>query len=222
MLKKEWRDIFLPVLLRLLIGPVLAGIHAVFAGTINATSVLLLFIGYAVSVLWVALHMGLNAFHSEFRDHAFEYLFTFPFRRSRLLVSKFAARLLILGFLFILYYLLQGLLKLLSLLPPSSMHISPLFNVFDFSFMALSFFVIGFFLSLVDWKSARPAIPILILVNYFLLGFLIWKLFRYLGHFVNQDEMSSILLMVSAGVFFHFFLSQAGSRNSWQWLAQGQ
>ena len=78
MLKKEWRDIFLPVLLRLMVGPVLAVIQMVSEGKINEISVLLLFIGYAISVFWVALHLGLNAFHCEFRDHAFEYLLTFP------------------------------------------------------------------------------------------------------------------------------------------------
>jgi ABC-type transport system involved in multi-copper enzyme maturation permease subunit len=205
MLKKEWQDILLPVLLRLLIGPVLAGIYSVFAGTINATSALLFFMSYAVSVLWVAMHMGLNAFHSEFRDHAFEYLFTFPFSRSRLLVSKFTARLLILGFLFIFYFLLQSLLKLLSVLPPSSMLNSPLFNVFDFSFMALSFFVIGFFLSLVDWDSARPAIPLLILVSQFLLALFIQKLLCRLGGSTEPiGGMNNILFMVSTGVFFIF------------------
>ena len=81
---------------------------------------------------------------------------------------------------------------------------SLLFNAWDFSLLALSFFIIGFFLSLVDWKSARPAIPLMVLVSHSLLGFFIVKLFRNLGHDVNQIAMSSILLVLSTGVFFIF------------------
>lgn len=211
MLKKEWRDIFLPVLLRLLIGPVLAVIYTIFAGKINETSALLLFIGYAVSVLWVAMHMGLNTFHSEFRDRAFEYLFTFPFRRSQLLVIKFATRLLILGFLFSFFYLFHSLLKINPLLRSSNMLNAPLFNVFNFSFMAFSFFVIGFFLSLVDWGSARPAIPLLILLSQFLLTFFIQKPLRLLVGATNlNDEMSNILLIIITGIYFIFCFRRLG------------
>lgn len=203
MLKKEWRDIFVPVLLRLMAGSVLAVIHAVFAGTINSRSVLLLFIGYAISVIWVAMHLGLNAFHSEFHDHAFEYLLTFPLRRSRLLAVKFGARFSVLGFLILLYILLQYLLKLLVVLPPSKMLNSPLFNTSDFSFMALSFFAIGFFLSLVDWGSARPAIPLLILMSQVLLTVILKKPLQEFPGTTNLiDEISNVLLIVSTGVFF--------------------
>jgi hypothetical protein len=219
MLKKEWRDIFLPMLLRLMVGPVLAAIHSVFSGTINATSALLFFIGYAVSVFWVALHMGLNTFHSEFHEHAFEYLLTFPFRRNRLLAVKFATRLSILGFLMLLYIFLQSLLKLILVLPPSSMLNSPLFSPFGFSFMALSLFVIGFFLSLVDWGSARPAIPLLILISQVLLTYILKKpLHALLGTTESIDEISSVLLMVSSGVFFTLSfrkLERGTLGNSW-------
>lgn len=203
MLKKEWRDIFMPVLLRLMVGPILAVIHAVFAGTINSISVLLFFIGYAISVIWVAMHLGLNAFHSEFHDHAFEYLLTFPLRRSRLLAVKFGARFSVLGFLILLYILLKYLLKLLVVLPPSKMLNSPLFNTSDFSFMALSFFAIGFFLSLVDWGSARPAIPLLILMSQVLLTVILKKTLQEFPGTTNLiDEISNVLLIVSTGVFF--------------------
>lgn len=202
MLKKEWRDILLPVLLRLMVGPVLAVTHAIFAVKINETSALLFFIGYAVSVFWVALHLGLNAFHSEFRDRAFEYLLTFPFRRSRLLGVKFAARLLILGFLLSLYCLLQSLLKISPLVRSSSLHSSPFFNAFNFSFLVISLFIVGFFLSLIDWKSARPAVPLLILVSYSALGLLIERPLSRLESSVGSIEMSGILLMFGSGVFF--------------------
>jgi len=205
MLKKEWRDIFLPVLLRLSVGPVLVVVSTVFAGKVEAFSALLFLIGYGVSILWVALHMGLNTFRSEFHDHAFEYLLTFPFRRSRLLAAKFASRFSILAFLIILYILFLGIFRSFSLLPASKFANSPLLNSLDFSFLALSFFIIGFFLSLVDWGSARPAIPLLILVSQFLLAFFIQKLLRCLGGSTEPiNKMNNILLMVITGVFFIF------------------
>jgi len=212
MLKKEWRDIFLPVLLRLSLGPLLAVIQAIFAGKVDETTFLLFFIGFVISVFWAALHMGLSTFHSEFRDHAFEYLFTFPFKRSRLLLNKFAARLLILGSLFILYYLLlQGVWKLLPPMPRNLSHNSPIFNAFDFSMMALSFFVIGFFLSLVDWGSARPAIPLMILVSQVLLTLLIRKpLHRLVGTTNLNDIISNVLLIIFTGIYFLFCFRRLG------------
>ena len=205
MLKKEWRDILLPVLLRLSLGPLLAAMQAVFAGKIDEETFLSFFIGFVISVFWVATHMGLNTFHSEFRDHAFEYLFTFPFKRSRLLINKFAARLLVLGSLFILYYSLHCLLKMLFRLSPSSMIFSDYLHVFNFSFLVFSFFVIGFFLSLVDWGSARPAIPLLILASQVLLTFLIKKpLLRLLGTTDLNDKISNVLLIIITGIYFIF------------------
>ena len=208
MLKKEWRDIFMPMLLRLMVGPVLALMQAVFAGEVNVTTSLLFFIGYVVSVFWVALNMGLNAFHSEFNDHAFEYLLTFPFRRLRLLAVKFAARLLILVFLLSFYCFLHSILKINPLLRSSNLLNSPLFNSFAFSFWALLYFVIGFFLSLVDWGSARPAIPLVILAGHIMFTLFIEKSIRNLGSFHNGLVLSGILLMIATGFFFTFCFRQ--------------
>jgi hypothetical protein len=215
MLKKEWRDIFLPVLLRLMIGPFLAVVYSGFSGKVNETSALLFFIGYAVSILWVALHMGLNAFHGEFHDKAFEYLLTFPNPRSQMLAMKFVLRVLVLGFLFSLYCLFWGLLKNVFLLPHPFFN-APLFSAGSFSFLILSYFVIGFFLSLVDWGSARPAIPLLILVGHALLSILLEKSFGY-----SANELSSILLIVATGFFFFFSFRKLRRGTLGHWLRNG-
>jgi hypothetical protein len=215
MLKKEWRDIFLPVLLRLLIGPVLAVFYSILDGQVNEVSALLFFFGYAVSLLWVALYLGLNAFHCEFRDKAFEYILTFPIRRGHMLAVKLIVRLVFLGVLLGLYCLfLVYLQNTLSI--PKSLIQSPLFRAQSFSFLALSYLSIGFFLSLFDWGSARPAVPWLILAGHGLLAFSLEKSLGY-----SATEWSSLLLTAATGGFFFYSFQKLRRGTLGHWLQRG-
>ncbi|MDD8012643.1 MAG: hypothetical protein PHX05_04105 [Acidobacteriota bacterium] len=206
MLKKEWREILLPAALRLMIGPLLFLLDSVISGKIATSSYLLFLIGYAVSVFWVALHMGLNAFHAEFQDHAFEYMLTFPVRRLRLLARKFLVRFLVLGILVVLHVAFQHLLEVFSPLPLSHWGNAFIFDSYYFSFFVFSYFCVGFFLSLVDWGSARPAIPVLILIGQELLAVLLKKPLQHLlgTDGLNNGILCRALLVASAGIFFMF------------------
>jgi ABC-type transport system involved in multi-copper enzyme maturation permease subunit len=98
MLKKEFREIIVPALLRssmLLIFPLfsLLGITRVMSNRDYFT----FFSGIlGIAAIWIAATYGLDAFKSEHRDQALEYLLSFPFSRFKIVLYKLIPRISIL------------------------------------------------------------------------------------------------------------------------------
>lgn len=99
MFRKECREIWWPVLLRLLVVLVLplsmlaasvlergrAGGQAAFLSLIST---------FQIFLIWVANYLGVTSFKSEYENKAFEYWLTLPQRSLRRIVRKTAARLI--------------------------------------------------------------------------------------------------------------------------------
>ena len=101
MIKKEFRDILWPALLRfsvVLLTPIFIIIRRQFQ-LIPA----ILTWGLVPIVIWMAHNLGINSFKAEYRDQALEYLLTFPLSRWRILWRKLIPRLALLLALLALY-----------------------------------------------------------------------------------------------------------------------
>ena len=169
MIRKEFRDIFQSTLVRLsflAIIPLLAllkvspwKIYHFFLGSmfrilngyaehiyVNSFTFLL-----AVTILWTANHYGTNAFRGEHRDRAFEYLLSFPFSKSRILVYKFVPRVSMLVLSTIVYEVLASyyVVPMRQIQGPLFFFIDPVF----FPVWVLFFLVAGFFLGLFEQKN---------------------------------------------------------------------
>lgn len=101
MLQKEFREIIVPALLRLsilLIFPLLSLLGVTRA--MSNHSYYGFFSGIlGIAVIWIAATFGLDAFKSEHRDHALEYLLSFPFSKFKIVLYKLIPRISILTIL---------------------------------------------------------------------------------------------------------------------------
>ncbi len=169
MLKKEFRDIIKPTLVRLsflLIIPLLAlfkvslfkifhflsisVLHIIKAPAENIYLSSFIFL-LGLMIFWTANHFGSNAFREEYRDRAFEYLFSFPFSKSRLFFYKFIPRVSILVVLVALY----EVLAFFYVIPMRDIK-GALFFLIDpvfFPFWVIFFFMGGFFVGLFEQKN---------------------------------------------------------------------
>lgn len=94
MIKKEFREILVPTLLRISVlsfFPLLSlpGITE-FVSRYNYYEFLSLTLGLVT--LWIASTYGIDAFKSEHRDQAMEYLFSFPLSKSKIVLYKLIPR----------------------------------------------------------------------------------------------------------------------------------
>jgi ABC-type transport system involved in multi-copper enzyme maturation permease subunit len=101
MIKKEFREIFVSTLLRLsvlLIFPLFSLLEVSRdIGKNNYYQFLSLTVGLVI--IWIAATCGIDAFKAEHRDQAMEYLFSFPFSKSKIALYKLIPRVSILLFL---------------------------------------------------------------------------------------------------------------------------
>ena len=169
MLKKELRDIFKPaagILSILSIVPLLALLNVSLHGTLYLVTVRVYRILKAVNgnmyvlsflfllgvlVLWIANILGLSSFKYEYKDKAFEYLFSFPVSKYRILRDKLLSRFVVLAVLVAIYEVL-ALLFFVELRPVQG----SLFFFFDpvfFPVWALFFFLASFFIGLFEQKN---------------------------------------------------------------------
>jgi len=121
MQKMEWRNTLKPgllclallvpgVIIDLLKVPVANFLNFVFVkafnilnGAVDQPYLFLLLFSFALAILVAANVLGFNAFRKEHEDQAFEYLFTFPVSKKRILSVKLIPRLLTLGGLLAVY-----------------------------------------------------------------------------------------------------------------------
>jgi ABC-type transport system involved in multi-copper enzyme maturation permease subunit len=171
MFKKEFRDILKPTLLRLsvlLIVPLLALFKVpirkislfLFAGVFRfikgpAYHVDIYMIGFifllGIMIFWIANFYGTNAFKGEHKDRAFEYLLSFPFSKSRILLYKLVPRFAVVVVLTAVYeiFAFRYLVPLEDIRGGLFFIVDPVF----FPFWVLFFLMAGFFLGLFEQKN---------------------------------------------------------------------
>jgi hypothetical protein len=151
MLKKEISEIWLPVLLRLGVAMTLPLAALIAKREFNAAVVFLLLIGLFMTIAWIANTLGLTAFKVEKNDRAWEYFFTFPYSRVRLLSYKVGPRALVLLALLGLYALVFALVSPWL----EGLHWPELLTPSLLALVTLVLFVSCLSLSLFDLKNLR-------------------------------------------------------------------
>jgi ABC-type transport system involved in multi-copper enzyme maturation permease subunit len=101
MLKKKFREIIVPALLRLsilLIFPLLSFLLGVFQYIYISRITYYSFISFTIGLvtIWIASTYGIDAFKYEHRDQALEYLLSFPLSRYKIVLYKLIPRVSIL------------------------------------------------------------------------------------------------------------------------------
>lgn len=111
MLKKEFRDslrVLLECSLLLLVIPAILLMDVLFFH-INLGFMELLQVILIITVLAFAIYSGLTLFRREEKDRSYEYLFSLPLSRSKILVCKIFPRLLLVILLLLIYAFLFGI-----------------------------------------------------------------------------------------------------------------
>jgi len=215
MLKKEWRDIFLPALLRLSVGPLFAAFQLTISRGNDEGTAVSFYIGFALSIYWIANYLGLTSFRSEFRNRSFEYLLTFPGSRLRLLAYKLIPRLLTLGIIvaMVSFFFSLCLAQFSKFSPEALAQFRETFPFLTPSVLgqwALILFFISFFLSLVDWGAFRLVMPIIIFITFGLLSWLLSKLVRPFLPAVDCNLLSIALILAGSAALFTYIFGQLG------------
>jgi ABC-type transport system involved in multi-copper enzyme maturation permease subunit len=151
MFRKEFASIWMPVLVRLGVALIIPTAAWIAKSEFNAFTAFLLLIGLFVAIAWTANTLGISAFNMERNDRAWEYFFTFPYSRLRLLAYKVGPRILALAGLLGLYFLAIAMTFPLTNGLQNREFLSP----WVLSLLALVLFVSGLSLSLFDLKNIR-------------------------------------------------------------------
>lgn len=98
MLKKEFREIIVPALLRLSILLMFPLISLLEVGQYISGPSYYMFISFTLGLLtiWIASTYGIDAFRNEHKDQALEYLFSFPLSKFKIALYKIIPRISIL------------------------------------------------------------------------------------------------------------------------------
>ena len=111
MIRKEWRDIVPPALLRIFTGAVTMFLMFTAMRLFGESKapVFLDLIYFLISllwipILWIAYNLGINMFKKEQTDNAMEYLLSSHMTRSGIFIKKIIPRLIMLILLILTYY----------------------------------------------------------------------------------------------------------------------
>jgi len=177
MLKMEWRNALKPGILCLaLLFPglivsllkisvadflnfALVKAFKILSGSVEQPYLFLLLFSFALAILVAANVLGFNAFRKEHEDQAFEYLFTLPVSRKRILTVKLVPRLLTLGGLLMIYEA-AALLEVLKWRPIQG----KLFFLIDpvfFPAVVLAVFFSGFLIGIFEQKDLVSVVTLL-------------------------------------------------------------
>lgn len=169
MIKKEFLDIIKPFLVRFsplvpvpllyLLNVPTTYIYRIpfirplnFLNSTTENDIMLLFIFLLGLITFLnANYLGINIFAREHRDKSFEYLLSFPYSKTRILMNKLAPRLMLLGGVTAIYEVL-ALIYLVPLRPIQGalyFLVDPLF----FPLWVLFFFLGGVFVGLFEQKN---------------------------------------------------------------------
>jgi len=128
-------------------------------GGIERPGLVLLLLLYSLAVLVAANVLGFNAFRREHEDQAFEYLFTLPVAKTRILAAKLIPRLLFLGGLLAIHAAVSFLtvLKWRPIQGKLFFLIDPVF----FPVVVLTFFFSGFLIGMFEQKDLVSIVTLL-------------------------------------------------------------
>jgi hypothetical protein len=143
----------------------------------------------AVAILWVANNYGIHVFKSEYQDHAFEYLLSFPFSKAKIIYNKLVPRTAILLGLTVFYECSLILLWLNA--PLSAGFLSFPLNPVFFPLWVIFFLFTGFCLGLVEQRSWRAAANFFIFICYIFISFAAFPALRYLDIFQGESRFAA-------------------------------
>lgn len=209
MIKKEFREIILPAVIRIgvFIAPVfcLWVLMIVFSKPFDILGVVTAVFG--VAVYWLANHYGTQVFKVEFRDRAFEYLLSLPYSKYRFLYNKIVPRLFVLLGLTLIYEIL-----VLSILARSSNKAIFIINLFFrieyFPVWMIFFFFCGFCFGFIENRNWRAGLNFFIFIFFITASFGMRAMFfSGEGHVVSQLTRSTLLaaLLVTVILGIPFF-----------------
>jgi len=212
MIKKEFREIIVPALIRLSIilipAPLLLIVGSGYYPVINILKITAATL--AVAILWVANNYGIHVFKSEYQDHSFEYLFSFPFSKARIVYNKLAPRAVVLFGLTVFY---EGLVILIWLNKPQSQEfLSFPLNPVYFPLWVIFFLFTGFCLGLIEQRSWRAEANFFIFLCYIFISLAVFPALRYLDIFAGEFRLAScfavgalIILVIIGAAFVSLF-----------------
>jgi hypothetical protein len=204
MIKKEFKEILLPVVIRLLIGGTIITLTLVFLyyyGHKNDGSVTYLLepalMLMGIVIIWIANSIGVTAFTSEYKDNAFEYLLSSPYSKLELFYNKIIPRLLMLFSLSIPYAIFDYIL-----FEPELLEYIPMLEVFYFLFFSTLIFLNSFFLSLFSWKNLRMVTWVIYVFPAICTGNILLYLHKYLSiSNISDNKLSDwFLVNISLGI----------------------
>lgn len=188
MIRKEFREIFIPAISRLGTMALFLLVTRIVIGSPLKFSLYIMC--YAYVILWIANCYGIGAFKHEYRDNAIEYLLSFPLSKYRIALNKLLPRVVILVLLTVIYEVL-AVINLLPLFRSQSFQVGgfALFDPLFFPVWVVYFFAAGFSVGLFEWKSLR-----------ILIGFIpfLFTIFISIGMKTLLDSFS-----LSFSVFYH-------------------
>jgi len=201
MIKKEFKEILLPVVIKLLIGGSMVALVLVFhhyygqksdgSETYILKSALILM---GIVIVWIANSIGVTAFAREYKDNAFEYILSSPYSKLELFYNKIIPRLLILLSLSIPYVIINYML-----FEPELLEYIPTLKVFYFLCFSTLVFLNSFFLSLFSWKNLRMVVWVIYVFPVIWMGDILLYLHKYLN--ISDKKLSDqFLLNISLGV----------------------
>ncbi len=209
MFKKEWLEIQVPAWSRIAVALFFLLSQLAFDRERSfAELALSLYIGFYICSLWAANYIGLSTFRAEFRDQAFEYLFSFPLSKGGLLLRKLLPRILLLAVILLFYLLLwksAGLAADFDRLPFQS----PLTYLSWFFFL----FSAGFFLSPVDWGNLRSLVLPAVLIVFAILAGLFNKVFDLVDSQVSREIPAAATILIAGLGFFLVYWGRLNSLN---------
>ena len=191
MIKKEFKEIIIPALVRLSIilipAPLLLFVgsgHYPVMNILKITAATL-----AVAILWVADNYGMHVFKSEYQDHSFEYLLSFPLSKAKIVYNKLAPRAAILFGLTV-FYECSVILIWLNM-PQSREFMSFPLNPVFFPLWVIFFLFTGFCLGLIEQRSWRAEANFLIFLCYIFISLAVYPALRYLDIFQGEFRLAS-------------------------------
>jgi hypothetical protein len=192
MIKKELKEIIFPALTRLSIilipAPLLLIVGAETSHVIDILKMTAATL--AVSILWVANNYGNHVFKSEYQDHAFEYLLSFPLSKAKIIYNKLVPRTAILSGLAV-FYECSLLLLWLNDVPLSRGFLAFPLNPVFFPLWVIFFLFTGFCLGLVEQRNLRALANFLIFLCYIFISLGAFPALRYLDIFQGEFRFAA-------------------------------
>lgn len=208
MIKKEFKEIIVPALIRLSIILIPAPLLLIFgSGYYPVINILkITAAALAVAILWVANNYGIHVFKSEYQDQSFEYLLSFPFSKARIVYNKLVPRAAI---LFGLTFFYECSVILIWLNKPQSQEFLsfPLNPVF-FPLWVIFFLFTGFCLGLIEQRSWRAEANFFIFLCYIFISLAVFPALKYLDIFQGEFRLAScfavgaLIIMAIMGTAF--------------------